>query len=190
MAPTDLHPCPLPPRPTTYEEWREYRPTYLSAYSLAFDAENYATNQAEANENREDDIISARVAGYLLVELFTQLATERPCNSLAKQLLSQAQESEDTHDVIFRVGKWHRDHLLRCCVFNFFPTPLAISIFLQFENLPPSTPESHGALRGILPSTRWKRLSRSIQRLMARITRQPGVKCVPIHYVFLSLTPD
>jgi len=111
-----LQSLPLPSKPTTYEIWREDRPQYLSAYNLAFNAEKYATQQAEAdpsnNLRAKDNIISARVAGYILVEFFNRRAilTEGPCRYLSIEL---NRDDGDANDAVFNVGKFHRNHFLR-----------------------------------------------------------------------------
>ena len=137
MESAGLRPHPLPPKPTTYEIWREDRPQYLSAYNLAFNAEKFATKQAEANPiNRKDNIISARVAGYLLVELFNRRAilTEGPCSYLSNELRSEDREDGDSNDVVFKVGKFHCDYFLCSCTFHFSYTSEDISILCSSDN--------------------------------------------------------
>ena len=79
MSLVELQVIPLPREPPKYEEWQKDWPQYLSAYNLAFNAERYAT--------QSDDIISARVAGYFLIELFNEhtLLTMEPCDHLISQ---------------------------------------------------------------------------------------------------------
>ncbi|KAF8259704.1 hypothetical protein EI94DRAFT_1750815 [Lactarius quietus] len=117
MASVGLQSRPLPPEPTTYEIWREDRPQYLVAYNLAFNAEKYATQHAEAEPTNEvkDNIISARVDGYLLVELFNRRAilTEGPCIYISKELRSEDREGGDANDTVFKVGNFYRDRFLR-----------------------------------------------------------------------------
>ena len=126
MASVDLQSLPLPPEPTTYEIWREDRPQYLSAYNLAFNAESHAAQQAEAEPTNKakDNIISARVAGYLLVELFDrrEILTEGPCSRLSIELQSEDKEGGDANDVVFKLGKLYRDRLMRLCAFHLFHT--------------------------------------------------------------------
>ena len=130
-----LSPAPLPRKPVPFdEEWPKYRPTYFSAYVKAYNAERHAVEQVEANptnKEAEQNVISARIAGYLLVELFRRrtILSDGPCVSLVKQLISPPREPEDTdHDLVFRIGKWHREYFLRLCTFDFFPMPFGISI--------------------------------------------------------------
>ena len=68
MASVDLKPLTLPSEHVTYGIWQKDWPQYLSAYKLAFDAEEYATQQADPA--KKNNIMFARVAGFLLVELF------------------------------------------------------------------------------------------------------------------------
>jgi hypothetical protein len=151
----------LSPDPTTYEglSWRD-ESQYLRAYLRAYNAEIYATQQAEANptnKQAKDNIISARVAGYLLVELFRQreILTKEPCRYLSKGLLSEDQEDGDANDTVFKVGKFYRNKLIRLCAFYFFHMSFDISIYLQFGKPPRHTPHPHRILLA-LPSTHWK----------------------------------
>ena len=112
MSLVELQALPLPREPPKYEEWQE---DWLSAYNLTFNAERYAT--------QNHDIISARVAGYFLIELFNRRAfiTTEPCDRLSKRLQSEGREpGMSANDVVFQVGKLYRDRLIRLCAFNFF----------------------------------------------------------------------
>ena len=135
MTTIELSASPLPRKPAPSEEWRVHRPDYLSVYNLVLDAERHANEQVEANlsgREAKDNLMFARVAGYLLLELFSRCAilSEGPCASLAKQLKSPSREGGTAHDVVFGVGKWHRDYLLRLCAFDFFSTSFGISVSL------------------------------------------------------------
>ena len=103
-----IEPKPLPPQPSLgmHDEWQE-RPKYLEAYQRARIAEGHAP------EN--DDAIAARVAGYLLVELFNRrsILTEEPCRQLSKELLSEDREGGGAYDTVFNVGKHYRNHFVR-----------------------------------------------------------------------------
>jgi len=150
----------LPRKPAPSEEWRMHRPDYLSVYNLVLDAERHANEQVEANpSSREakDNLMFARVAGYLLTELFNRRAilSEGPCASLAKRLKSPSPVGDTAHGVAFGIGKWYRDYLLRLCVFGSFPTSFGISVSLQFGHPPRSTQHPPCILR-VPPSTRWR----------------------------------
>ena len=160
MTTIKLSASPLPRKPAPFEDWRVYRPDYLSVYNLVLDAERHANEQVEANpSSREakDNLMFARVAGYLLTELFNRrtILSEGPCASLAKQLKSPSREGGTVHDVVFGVGQWHRDFLLRLCTFDFIPTSFGISVSLQFGHPPRSTQHPPCILR-VPPSTRWR----------------------------------
>jgi len=126
MTTVELFPTPLPHPPAPYEEWREYWPDYLSTYDTIRGAERHADEQVGAdpsNLGARDDVMFARLAGYLLLEFFNRRATltEGPCASLVKQIGSSPREFGDSaHDIVFKVGRWHFDHLLRPCTFNHF----------------------------------------------------------------------
>jgi len=104
--------------------WVEYRRNYLSAYEKVYNAECYAVQQVEVDPTSKEakqNIMSSRVAGYLLGEFFNRHAilSEGPCASLVKQLTSSPQEPGDTdHDLVFNVGKWHHEYFLRLCTFD------------------------------------------------------------------------
>jgi hypothetical protein len=152
MSLVELPEFPLPREPPKYEEWKKDWPQYLGAYNLAFNAERDAT------EN--DDIISARVAGYLLVELFnwSNILTMCPCDQLSNELQSKSQEpGGSVNDVVFKIGKMYRDRFIRLCAFLFFlHTSFNLSISLQLGRQPRRTPPPHCTLP-VLPSTHWKK---------------------------------
>ena len=62
-----------------------------------------------------------RLVGFLLLGLFDRRATlsEGPTASLVEKIESSSREGGTVHDVVFEVGKWHWDHLLRTCAFDF-----------------------------------------------------------------------
>ena len=114
MSLVELQVLPLPREPPTYEEWQKHSPQYLSAYNLAFNAEGYAT--------KDDDIISARVAGYFLIELFKwrEILSTVPCDRLSIELQSESRKGGSVNDVVFQVGKMYRERFIRLCAFIFF----------------------------------------------------------------------
>jgi len=125
MTTVELFPSSLPLEPAPYDEWREGRPTYLSAYNLVLNAERHANEQLEAdpsNLEAKQNHTFARVAGYFLLELFNRrtILSEIPCVSLVKQLVSLPQSGGTAHDVVFKVGKWHFDLLIPLCAFGPF----------------------------------------------------------------------
>ena len=130
-------PRPLLREPSpTYDTWKNDWPQYLSAYSLAFNAETYATQKAEADSTQNDDITSARVAGYFLLEFLNwrYILTTGPCDQLSKVLLPKSQEP----DVVFNVVKWYRDRFIRLCAFHFLQTSFNFSISLELAVTSPN----------------------------------------------------
>jgi hypothetical protein len=161
MTTIALSPSPLPRSPASCEQWREYRPNYLSAYNIVLNAERHANEQVEADpSNREakDNVMFARVAAYLLLELFSRRAilSETPCVSLVKQLISPPPDGDTVQAVVFRVGKWHCDYFLRTCAFGFFPSSFDISFSWQIGHPLRSTQHPPFTLR-VPPSTRCSR---------------------------------
>ena len=91
-------------------------PTRHSVYGMILRAEQDAVER-QAGEN----IISARVAGYLLLEFHAQsrLFGDRACASIVKQVTSLLQDaSGDENSVIFEVGRLLRDKFIRLCAFD------------------------------------------------------------------------
>jgi len=160
MTTIEFSPSPLPRKPAPYEEWREDWRNYLSVYDIVLNAERYAVQLVEANSsdrNAKENTTFARVAGYLLVELYNRrtILSEEPCISLVKQLISPSREPGDVHDVVFKVGERLRNHLVRLCASDFFPASFSISVSLQFGQRPRGTPHLLYTLR-VPRSTRWR----------------------------------
>jgi hypothetical protein len=107
MSTIKLPVTPLPPKPVPYEEWQLAWPDCRSAYDRVYNAEWHALQQVEANATSKETkqkLISARVAGYLLVELFNRrtILSEGPCASLVKKLISSPRVPGGTdHDLVF-----------------------------------------------------------------------------------------
>ena len=77
MATIELSVTPFPLEPAPYEEWRSAWPDYLTAYDKISKAKRHAVQQVGVNptdEEEEEHLVSARVGGYLLVELFNRRA--------------------------------------------------------------------------------------------------------------------
>jgi len=96
-------------------------PDRYSAYNMILQAEQRAVQQ-----QAQEDIMSARVVGYLLLEFIAQCDAlgDSPCASLVKWVTSPPQSTGDNvDDVIFGVGKLCRDKFICLCAFQvFFPT--------------------------------------------------------------------
>ena len=92
------------------------RPHRFSAYNMILRAEQHAVQQ-----QAEEDIVSARAVGYLLLEFDAQSGTfgDGPCASIVRQVTSLPRDTGgkeyNEHSVIFDVGKLCRDKLLRMC---------------------------------------------------------------------------
>ena len=148
-----LSASPLPREPAQSEALDAYSPYYLSAYNLVLDAEL----DAELDADEKDNLISARVAGYLLLELFNRrgVLSEGPCASFVEQLNSPSRAGKSGIHVVFELGEYYRNYLLRLCGFDFFPALFGISASSQFEQPPRSTQHPPHTLRAA-PSTRWR----------------------------------
>ena len=77
--------------------------------------------QDETNES----IVSARVVGYLLLELYARqgILSERPYAKVIDEFVPSPQDRGDDKlgddDLIFEFGQQYRDHLIRACMFNY-----------------------------------------------------------------------
>ena len=96
-------------------------PHRLSAYRMILRAEQLAIK-----EQAKEDIISARIIGYLLLEFHAQyrIFGGKPCTELVRWATSPSRNPDrpEQHHVIFDVGKLCRDKLLRACAFSRFPS--------------------------------------------------------------------
>ena len=82
----------------------------------------HADEHVEANTYLQSGgVMFVRLVGFLLLELFDRRATlsEGPTASLVEKIESSSREGSTVHDVVFEVGKWYWDHLLRTCAFDF-----------------------------------------------------------------------
>lgn len=130
MTTIELSPTPLPPPLALQEGWLH---DHLDAYNAILDAARHIDELLEASpsdKKAKDNLISARVAGYLLLELFDRrtILSGRPYALLAEQIKSSSREGPTTHDVVFEVGQWHRDYFIRTCAFGSFPTLFGTSV--------------------------------------------------------------
>ena len=107
--------CPLPnfESPRVRELGWSEGSDYHRAYASILQAEQRAT----ASET-ERDLISIRVAGYLLLEFAARSAIlgVQPSAALVRWLTSPPQDSQ--HDVIIDTGTLLRDKFIRVCAFD------------------------------------------------------------------------
>ena len=160
MTIIESSPSPLPREPAQSEALGAYNPDYLNAYNLVLDAECHVGKQVRdhpSNQQTKDNLISARVAGYLLLELFNRrgVLSEGPCASFVEQLNSPSRAGKSGIHVVFELGEYYRNYLLRLCGFDFFPALFGISASSQFEQPPRSTQHPPHTLRAA-PSARWR----------------------------------
>ncbi|KAG6378378.1 hypothetical protein JVT61DRAFT_12633 [Boletus reticuloceps] len=106
---------PLPPfnSPQIQELCSSNFSDHSSAYNIILEAENYA------NQQSQEDIMFARVAGFLLLEFHSRshIFGHLPCTSLVRRVTSQS-SSKNQHDVVFHVGKLYCDSFI--CLFRTF----------------------------------------------------------------------
>ena len=112
---THITQCPLPKLDSVRIQelgWSECSDHYR-AYASILQAEQHAT-ASEA----ERDLISIRVAGYLLLEFAARSAIlgVQPSAALVRWLTSPPQDSQQ--DVIMDTGTLLRDKLIRVCAFD------------------------------------------------------------------------
>jgi hypothetical protein len=74
----------------------------------------------EANEN----VVCARVAGYLFLELCAQhniLGGQQSTKLMNEIMSSPLDHGGGDVGIVFKIGRRYRDHLIRACAFNYFP---------------------------------------------------------------------
>jgi len=111
---------PLPPveSPQFQESGLGERANATSVYTMIPNAEAQAIRGGE-NEN----IISARVAGFLVLELGARyhILGSLACSAVVQEVVSLSRDPEHNENgVVFMVGKRHRDLLIRGCTFDYF----------------------------------------------------------------------
>ena len=98
----------------------------ISVYRRILEAEARAV-QDGADEN----VMSARVIGYLVLELYARCPTlgGQACSKVVQEVVSLSQDSKhDEYDVVFMVGKRHRDHPIRGCRLDYLSVSFDISV--------------------------------------------------------------
>lgn len=78
---------------------------------------------AEENAVEKNDITSARVVGYFLLEFHEQRQNigDQACTTLVRWITSMPRtEGDNQNDVIYRTGTLLRDKLIRLCALNQF----------------------------------------------------------------------
>ena len=95
-------------QPPELEKWRENRSNYAIAYGKVLAAENRATQQG-----KKADIVHARLAGHLLLELFRMRDNfgDTACSQLAKELLSPPRRPGMTSTMLLRLANGTRTTL-------------------------------------------------------------------------------
>ena len=100
----------LPLQPTPDQDWF----IYCDAYDIVLDAERHAM---ESGPEGQDNLLFARVAGFLLIEFFDKRAilSVEPCASLALEIVSSPLAGTTTHDLVFNLGKQYYDYFIFPC---------------------------------------------------------------------------
>ena len=121
------------------------RPEAIGVYHMILQAEERALYRG-ANEN----LISARVLGYLLLELHAQCRGalgDEPCSAIINEVLLTPQDSEhDAVGVIFELGRKYRDQLVYACTLVVTTVwPFDISIAFEVWNPRRLYPHEHSS---------------------------------------------
>lgn len=112
---------PLPPltSPQFHDSGLYERPNAVAAYEKILKAEAHA-----ALSGSNDDLVSARVAGYFMLELYAsrRILGDQAFTSVIEGVMRSSQGGEcvqhDDHSVVYEVGKLFRDHLILACASN------------------------------------------------------------------------
>lgn len=115
---TTASPLPELDSPRIQELRLNNSPDRYNAYNMILQVERRAIQQ-----QAEEEIMSVRVVGYLLLEFHARHDTfgNSPCVELAEWVTSLPQNTRDNqYDVIVGAGKLCRDKFIRLCAFNRF----------------------------------------------------------------------
>jgi len=118
----------LPRHPPTGPELT----AFADAYHIVLDAEHHAEKQLLINsigQKEKDNLIFARVTGFLLIELFDnrKILSVTPCVTLALEITAPPLTGSTPHELVFGLGKRHIDCFIRPCEFGSSPTSFSIS---------------------------------------------------------------
>jgi len=124
--PTTIKSQRLPSQPA--QEWSEY----TRAYGIVLNAELHAEERLAINplgQKEKDNLIFARVTGFLLIELFDnrKILGVTPYVTLMAKITAPPLTGFTPHDLVFNLGKWHFDYFIRPCEFGSSPTSFTIS---------------------------------------------------------------
>jgi hypothetical protein len=108
---------PLPLPTLESPQFRELEPptsAYVKALQAAYSNILRAEDRA-LQDGVSENIISARVAGHLLLELYARLGIldDQPYLSVIDDIVCSPQDRDN--DLIFELGERYRDHLIRPC---------------------------------------------------------------------------
>ena len=139
-----LRPPPTSPLPMLDFLRIQERSDLSTIYDMIFRAERHAVQQ-EAEEN----IMTARVTGYLLLELHAQAGIfgDAPYTSLVNLIISPPRSTGgNEHDVVYHVGKFCCATLIRLCMFDYLLLLLTLySPFLSSSKV--RLPNEHTLLK-------------------------------------------
>lgn len=167
MSRIQLFSGPLPARPPKYQQWSEHDPSLRSAYDLTRQAEFQANTKIDANPSdheAQENLISARVVGYLLIELFnlSWSLTPKPYKYLSREIRSESREHESAEGNVYQLGKWYRDHFIRMFRTSTtrYPTPVSYPSRPSFDTEADMTKDRMEADRKNYQDARLKVLAR------------------------------
>ena len=153
MPTTIEPPRQLPLQPFSNQDWSEYG----HAYDIVLNAECHAMKLPDAIppvQRENNNLIFARVTGFLLIELFDKRAilSVEPCRALAFMIVSPPLAGTTTNDLVVGLGRRYYDLYIRACAFSSSPTSFSISGFFQIGRSP-CRAAHHLHLSHIPPST-------------------------------------
>jgi len=103
-------------------------PNIINAYRMILHAEATAIAQMD-----KENVIPARVAGHLLLELCPQrcILGDRPYERIIEELMKPDRPIDNNDDLVFEIGQRYRDSLIRGCAFDYSPVLFHISVDLK-----------------------------------------------------------
>ena len=134
--PATITPSPLPLCPFPPQQWSKQ-------YNFILETEHYAMERLAANpfgRQEKANLVFARVAGFLLIELFKESETLSflPCSRLKSRALLPCA----THELVFDLGRWFLDCFISKCALGPSPVSFSISVCSQTGS-PPGSARVH-----------------------------------------------
>jgi len=91
----------------------EFQPNHASAYQIALNAEVDAVERYKHNPSAQLDVVRARVAGGLLVELYAR--RNRFGDVAASSVVRDLTSANRSERGVYELGQYYQDKVIRAC---------------------------------------------------------------------------